>query len=101
LSSRRDAQGARLRRARGANCSVPAFGNFGIEGATDLARENLIAAMALNPPTVRAVVHGAVFGWVQGGHVARLYSITSSARSRIDGGIARPSALAVLRFTTI
>src|SRR6266566_6300061 len=29
------------------------------------------------------------------------YSITSSARSRIDGGTARPSALAVLRFTTI
>jgi hypothetical protein len=29
------------------------------------------------------------------------YSITSSARSRIDGGIARPSAVAVLRFTTI
>ena len=30
-----------------------------------------------------------------------LYSITSSARSRIDGGTARPSALAVLRFRTI
>jgi hypothetical protein len=29
------------------------------------------------------------------------YSITSSARSRIDGGMARPSAVAVLRFTTI
>jgi putative ABC transport system substrate-binding protein len=29
------------------------------------------------------------------------HSITSSARSRIDGGTARPSALAVLRFTTI
>jgi hypothetical protein len=29
------------------------------------------------------------------------HSITSSARSRIDGGMARPSALAVLRFTTI
>src|SRR6516165_1705553 len=29
------------------------------------------------------------------------YSITSSARSSIDGGMARPSALAVLRFTTI
>src|SRR5215470_17008996 len=29
------------------------------------------------------------------------HSITSSARSMIDGGIARPSALAVLRFTTI
>src|SRR5262249_723483 len=31
----------------------------------------------------------------------RPYSITSSARSSIDGGIARPSAVAVLRFTTI
>ena len=29
------------------------------------------------------------------------YSITSVARSRIDGGIARPSAVAALRFTTI
>src|SRR5262249_32077788 len=29
------------------------------------------------------------------------HSITSSARSSIDGGIARPSAVAVLRFTTI
>src|SRR5215468_9925134 len=29
------------------------------------------------------------------------HSITSSARSRIDGGMARPSAVAVLRFTTI
>jgi hypothetical protein len=29
------------------------------------------------------------------------YSITSSARTRIDGGTARPSALAVLRFTII
>ena len=32
---------------------------------------------------------------------ARSYSITSSARSRIDGGIASPSALAVFRFRTI
>jgi hypothetical protein len=32
--------------------------------------------------------------------VAR-HSITSSARSRIDGGTARPSAVAVLRLTTI
>ena len=31
---------------------------------------------------------------------ASRHSITSSARSRIDGGTARPSALAVLRFTT-
>jgi hypothetical protein len=30
-----------------------------------------------------------------------VYSITSSARSSIDGGTARPSAVAVLRFTTI
>ena len=30
-----------------------------------------------------------------------LYSITSSARSRIDGGMARPSAVAVLRFAAI
>ena len=29
------------------------------------------------------------------------YSMTSSARSRIDGGMARPRAVAVLRFTTI
>src|SRR5262249_36744541 len=29
------------------------------------------------------------------------HSITSSARSRIDGGMASPSAVAVLRFTTI
>ena len=33
--------------------------------------------------------------------IRRRYSMTSSARSRIDGGTARPSALAVLRFTTI
>jgi hypothetical protein len=32
---------------------------------------------------------------------APLYSITSSARSIIDGGMARPRAVAVLRFTTI
>src|SRR5262249_13335389 len=32
---------------------------------------------------------------------ALVHSITSSARSRIDGGTARPSALAVLRFTAI
>src|ERR1700758_2859542 len=31
----------------------------------------------------------------------RTHSITASARSRIDGGTARPSAFAVLRFTTI
>ena len=30
-----------------------------------------------------------------------LYSITSSARSSIDGGTSRPSALAVLRLSTI
>ena len=29
------------------------------------------------------------------------YSITSSARTRIDGGTVRPSALAVLAFTAI
>jgi hypothetical protein len=33
--------------------------------------------------------------------LAPVYSITSSARSRIDRGTSRPSALAVLRFTTI
>ena len=32
---------------------------------------------------------------------AFLYSITSSARTRIDRGTSRPSALAVLRFTAI
>jgi len=32
---------------------------------------------------------------------SRAYSMTSSARSMIDGGTARPSALAALRFTTI
>ena len=31
----------------------------------------------------------------------RAYSITSSARTKIDGGTVRPSALAVLAFTTI
>src|SRR6516164_10395541 len=83
--------------------SALALGNLGIEGATDLARKNLIGAVAFNPPAVRAVVHGAVLGCVHGGRVgARLFhSITSSARSRIDGGTARPSALAVLRFRTI
>src|SRR6516165_10716880 len=83
--------------------SALALGNLGIEGATDLARENLIAAITLNPPAVSAVVHGAVLGCVHGGRVgARLFhSITSSARSMIDGGTARPSALAVLRFRTI
>src|SRR3954454_14551648 len=30
----------------------------------------------------------------------RTHSITSSARARIDGGISRPSAFAVLRFIT-
>jgi hypothetical protein len=33
--------------------------------------------------------------------VAARHSITSSARTRIDGGTARPRAVAVLRFTTI
>src|SRR5262245_2253066 len=33
--------------------------------------------------------------------LAASHSITSSARSRIDGGTARPSAFAVLRLTTI
>src|SRR5215468_8892813 len=50
-------------------CFVPAFGNFGTEGATDLARKNLIVAIALNPPAVRTVVHGAIVGFVHGGHV--------------------------------
>ena len=35
----------------------------------------------------------------QSGHDATAYSITSSARARTDGGMVRPSALAVLRFT--
>jgi len=47
---------------------------------------------ARNPPSGR-VLHGP-----QG---RSCYSITSSARSMIDGGMARPSAVAVLRFTTI
>jgi hypothetical protein len=34
------------------------------------------------------------------GRVATGYSMTASARSRNDSGIAKPSALAVLRFTT-
>jgi hypothetical protein len=34
-------------------------------------------------------------------HKTSPYSITSSARSSIDGGMARPSAVAILRFTTI
>src|SRR5262249_5195736 len=33
--------------------------------------------------------------------LATIHSTTSSARGIIDGGMARPSALAVLRFTTI
>src|SRR5215831_11886850 len=33
-------------------------------------------------------------------HVVSGHSITSSARARIEGGTVRPSALAVLRFTT-
>jgi len=33
--------------------SAFALGKLGIEGATDLARENLIAAIALNPRAVR------------------------------------------------
>ena len=33
--------------------------------------------------------------------LAAIHSITSSARSRIDGGTVSPSAVAVLRFTTI
>src|SRR6516162_3451657 len=48
--------------------SAFALGNLVIEGATDLARENLIAAIDLNPPAVRTVVHGAVLGCVHGGH---------------------------------
>ena len=37
----------------------------------------------------------------QGDELAALHSITSSARTKIDGGTVRPSALAVLAFTTI
>jgi hypothetical protein len=37
----------------------------------------------------------------KGDELASVHSITSSARSRIDGGTARPSAVAVLRFTII
>jgi hypothetical protein len=48
------------------------------------------ASEAIGHPAVRAVRRR-----------APVYSITSSARTRIDGGIASPSALAVLRFTTI
>src|SRR5262244_667339 len=33
-------------------------------------------------------------------HMESSYSMTSSARARIDGGIVRPSALAVFRLTT-
>src|SRR6516225_5702514 len=47
--------------------------------------------------------------WLNAGHVHfgskadidHLHSMTSSARSRIDGGTVRPSALAVLAFTAI
>src|SRR5262249_35169937 len=35
------------------------------------------------------------------GELAPFHSITSSARNIIDGGTARPSAVAVLRFTAI
>ena len=41
----------------------------------DLARENLIAAIALNPPAVRTVVYGAVLGCVNDGQFgARLFT---------------------------
>ena len=33
------------------------------------------------------------------GHLLGGYSMTSSARARIDGGIVRPSSLAVFRLT--
>ena len=33
-------------------------------------------------------------------HAANGYSITSSARNRVEGGMARPSVLAVLRLMT-
>src|SRR4029077_316535 len=36
--------------------------------------------------------------WAKSGH--RAYSITSSARASSDGGTKRPSAFAVVRFTT-
>src|SRR5262249_2622430 len=65
---------------------VPAFGNFGIEGATDLARKNLIVAIALNPPAVRTVVHGAIVGFVHGGHVVSL--LIRSPRPRAAGSTA-------------
>jgi hypothetical protein len=48
---------------------------------------------ARNPPSGRVLLHGA--------QSDACYSITSSARSSIDGGMARPSAVAVLRFTSI
>jgi hypothetical protein len=38
--------------------------------------------------------------WTQSGLGALYYSITSSARLRIDGGMVRPRALAVLRLMT-
>ena len=52
-----------------------------------------LALRAREPARVHIL--GRVFTWAPG------YSITSSARSRIDGGMASPSALAVLRFTAV
>src|SRR6516164_3021259 len=40
-------------------------------------------------------------GQSAGADITSTYSITSSARSKIDGGTARPSALAVLRFRKV
>ena len=61
------------RARRSKSSSVLALGNLGIEGATDLARENLIAAIALNPPAVRTVVYGALLKYV--------YTAVNSARA--------------------
>src|SRR5262252_9403158 len=68
--------------------SALALGNLGIEGATDLPHENLIAAITLNPPAVCTVVHGAVLGCVQGGYIGlRLFhSMTSSAQQHYRWG---------------
>ena len=62
--------------------------------------ETIGAAALLRPP--RSVPQGRHHPCEQYGPSRRMgaHSMTSSARARIEGGIARPSALAVLRLTT-
>src|SRR6516164_7675746 len=55
----------------------------------DLARENLIAAIALNPPAVRTVVYGAVLGCVNDGQFGVRLFIRSPRQPAAELTVAR------------